>query len=183
VRTNETTRSAGWSPPSWTEPLEPTLVTSDPRDVVRFLHDVIEMTDADIAEAIGLQAEVTVRRWRSEDASSAPRRTDRVDNLRAIVGMLVNSRLLYPEEVGRFMRSRNEHLDYERPMTLLGQGEFARVREAAEELLSQLASRRSWVDSDDGSTPSPGNTTQLPHGMTRVEAPVTEECQPPCVRE
>ena len=154
-----------WAPPSWTEPLEPTLVTSDPRAVVRFLHDTIRMTDAEIAEAIGVQADVTVRRWRSEDSGGVPRRTDRVDDLRAITGMLLNSRLLYPEEVGRFLRARNEHLGFRRPIALLGNGDFDLVREAAEQILAQLANRRE-ADEPAPVLVGPG---QLPRGMRRVE--------------
>lgn len=154
------------NPYSGTEPLEPILVTSDPRAVVRFLHDVIQMTDAEIAEAIGVQADVTVRRWRSEDAAGAPRRPDRVDDLRAIVGMLLNSRLLYPEEVGRFLRSRNEHLGYRRPLALLAREEFERVMEAADHLTVQLAKRREAALVSSAVAEGP---VKLPAGMTRVQ--------------
>jgi hypothetical protein len=146
--------------------LEPTLVTSDPRAVVRFLHDVIQLSDAEIAEGIGVQAAITVRRWRSEEAGGAPRRLNGVDDLRAIVGMLVNSRLLYAEEVGRFLRSRNEHLGYRRPLKLLADGQFERVMDAAEQLLLQLARRRQ--DELDESSAALEGAGKLPAGMTRV---------------
>lgn len=129
-------------PPSWTEPLEPLLVTSSPRAVVRFLHDVVLMTDSEIADAIGVQSDVTIRRWRSEDASGTPRHPERIDDLRAIVGMLLNSRLVYPEEVGQFLRARNEHLGYRRPIDLLARCEFGRVMEAADRVITQLARHR-----------------------------------------
>lgn len=115
------------------------LVTSDQRDIVRLLHDVVGLTDAEIAEATGVAHVVTVRKWRSRSAKGEPRNTEQIDDLRAIVGLLLNSGLLEPEDVGRFLRSRNADLSYRRPLGVLAQRQFDRVRQASEALLERLA--------------------------------------------
>jgi hypothetical protein len=157
--------------PTRVEPLEQTLVTRDQRQIVRFLHDVVKLGDAEISEATGGVHEVTVRRWRGTTPAGAPRCVDRIDDLRAIVGLLLNSRLLYPEEVGRFLRSRNTTLGYSRPLTLLGQGDqFNEVRRAAEQLLSSL--RGLGEEHPGEESPRAVTTSQddaaLPAGMTRI---------------
>lgn len=114
------------------------LMTCDPREFARFLHDTIRLTDQEIAIATGMSSEVSVRRWRSPAVGKLPRNTEGLDDLRAIVGLLLSSGLLYPEEVGRFLRARNADLDYVKPLVLIGRGEFDAVREAAEMLLRRL---------------------------------------------
>lgn len=149
--------------PTSPAPSEAILVTSDLRDVVRFLHDIIGLSDNEISESTGGVHEVTVRRWRSKASGGSPRRVDHIDDLRAIVGLLLNSRLLYPEEIGRFLRSRNPELDYSRPLTVLGEGgRFDDVRRVAERLLSRMRG----LEHDEEDTSSPEQSA-LPDGITR----------------
>lgn len=149
--------------PTSPAPHEAILVTSNLRDVVRFMHDVIGLSDAEISTATGGVHEVTVRRWRSNASVGAPRSADRIDDLRAITGLLLNSRLLYPEEVGRFLRSRSSDLDYSRPLTLLGEGgRFDDVRRVAEQLLSRMRG----LGADEHEV-SPPEGLPLPDGMSR----------------
>jgi hypothetical protein len=138
--------------PSDPRHVDATLVTGDPRELARYLHDTIRLSDAEIAQVAGVAHDVTVRRWRSRASTSAPRSTERLDDLRAIVGLLLNSGLLFPEEVGRFLRARNDDLGYARPLVLLGQGDFERVREAAERLLHRLGSPQP-MEGDDRTDP------------------------------
>jgi hypothetical protein len=117
------------------------MVTQDPRELVRFLHDEIKLSDREVARALGGAHEVTIRRWRSKSASGMPRDTEQLDDVRAVVALLLRSGVLYPEEIGRFLRARNEDLGHQRPLDLLGTGnetEFYRVLEAAELLIKRL---------------------------------------------
>jgi hypothetical protein len=152
---------------TFARPWEPTLVTSDPCALVRFAHDVIQLTDRELAELTGAH-EVSVRRWRAPNATTVPRCTEQLDDLRAIIGVLLNSRLLYYDEVGRFLRSRNPDLGYRRPLALLAQGdrEFQRVLKAAENLLEELDERLTPASSD--ALGSGVETQPLPRGMTVV---------------
>lgn len=136
------------------------LVTGDPRELARFLHDTIELTDAEIAQVAGVAHEVTVRRWRSRASKSAPRSTEGLDDVRAIVSLLLDSKLVYPAEVGRFLRSRNSDLGYARPLALLGRGEFEKVREAAEKFLERFRNLvlESAHDTVDEQRPEPRTT-------------------------
>lgn len=151
-------------------PWEPTLVTSDPCAFLRFAHDAIQLTDREIAELTGAH-EVTVRRWRAPDATTIPRRTEELDDLRAIIGVLLNSRLLFHDEVGRFLRSRNPDLGYRRPLALLAHGdrEFQRVLKAAENLLEELDERLTAAST--GAPAGSDTTPPLPKGMTVASQP------------
>lgn len=142
-----------------------TLVTSDQRQIVRLLHDKIGLSDEEIAEATGVGHVVTVRKWRSRTAPGTPRNKEQIDDLRAIVGLLVNSGLISPEEIARFLRSRNPDLNYRRPLGLLARGEFERVRAAAEQLLDRLAG----VDEAAAAASAPASTAlDMPDGMVRI---------------
>jgi hypothetical protein len=121
--------------------LDARLISSDTRDLARFLHDKIRMTDAEIATAADVRSQ-TVRRWRSTAATSSPRNTERLDDLRAIVALLLQSGVLYAEEIGRWLRARSIDLGYARPYVLIGQGKFDAVRHAAEAHVARLEGRR-----------------------------------------
>ena len=121
--------------------VEPAMVTEDPRELVRFLHDEIKLSDRELANALGGTHEVTIRRWRSKNATGAPRDPQPLDDLRAIVALLLQSGVFYPEEIGRFLRSRNQDLAHRRPLDLLGSGDeegFYRVLEASEKLIERM---------------------------------------------
>ena len=121
--------------------LDARLVTSDTRDLTRFLHDKIRMSDDEIAAAAGVKSGQSVRRWRSTAATNAPRNVDRLDDLRAVVVLLLQSGVLYPEEIGRWLRARNADLGQARPTVLLGKGEFDAVRRAADLHVERLEGR------------------------------------------
>lgn len=120
--------------------LEARLISSDTRDLARFLHNQIRMTDEEIARAADVRSQ-TVRRWRSTAATNSPRNTERLDDLRAIVALLLQSGVVYPEEIGRWLRARNSDLGYGRPNVLIGQGKFDTVRAAAEHHVTRLEGR------------------------------------------
>ena len=63
---------------------------------------------------------------------------DRLGDVVAVAELLRDSKLLYPEEIRRFLTSRNPDLGYARPLVLLGKGQLPRVREAADLLLCRL---------------------------------------------
>jgi hypothetical protein len=128
--------------------LEARLISSDTRDLARFLHNQIRMSDEEIAKAANVRSQ-TVRRWRSTAATNSPRNTERLDDLRAIVALLLQSGVLYPEEIGRWLRARNSDLGYARPNVLIGQGKFDIVRAAAEHHVTRLEGR---VRPQDGSS-------------------------------
>ena len=152
--------------PTTSNPLTLTMSDmADQRDIVRALHDVIGLSDAEIAEASGVASVVTVRKWRSRAAKAEPRNREQIDDLRAIVGLLLNSGYVYPEEVGRFLRSRNADLNYRRPLSVLARGGFERTRVAAELLLERLAG----LDRTAAAATTPATAAlPLPTGMVRV---------------
>jgi hypothetical protein len=120
--------------------LEARLISSDTRDLARFLHNQIRMTDDEIAKAANVRSQ-TVRRWRSTAATNTPRNTERLDDLRAVVALLLQAGVLYPEEISRWLRARNSDLGYARPNVLIGQGKFDIVRRAAEHHVARLEGR------------------------------------------
>jgi Protein of unknown function (DUF2384) len=68
-----------------------------------------------------------VRGWRT--GSIVPARYDRLAELRDLVALLSDS--LTERGVGQWLHARNRTLDGERPLEVLGQGDFARVERAA----------------------------------------------------
>lgn len=127
-------------------PLAPELTsTSTTQELVRYLHRCVKLTDRELETIIGAHPN-TIRRWRSEKDQSEPRKRGRLDDVRAIVGMMVNSGAFDAEEAGRFLRSRSDDLDYQPPLALLADkegadqrnAEFDRVREVAEALVQRV---------------------------------------------
>ena len=119
--------------------------TTDPRVLVRYLHHEVKLTDRELEKVTGTHR-VTIRRWRSKQDHSEPRDTGRLDDLRVIVGLLVNSGVLNAEEAGRFLRSRDEHLDHLPPLAFLTYTEdetrrekdFRRVLEVTQTLVDRM---------------------------------------------
>jgi hypothetical protein len=91
----------------------------------------LSATELGIAASAGAR---TVRNWSADNgegivhASSASKQ--RLDDLRAIAAIIAETATT-PNAIGSWLRARNRDLDYERPLELLGRGEFDRVREAA----------------------------------------------------
>lgn len=99
----------------------------EPADTARMAHSLLALTAEEIGTATGAD-ERTVRRWWN-NGSSPTRHRRQLDDLRAIAEIL--SMTMRDEAIGAWLRSRNRYLNYERPLGLLGKGEFDRVREAA----------------------------------------------------
>lgn len=104
----------------------------------RVLRRQIRLTGSDIAVATGNRHVKPANRWLGRISTGTASTTERLRGLRTIVELLWNSKLLYPDEVGRFLKARNSDLGYARPLVLLGRGEFERVRDAADLLLLRL---------------------------------------------
>jgi hypothetical protein len=117
------------------------LINADARALTRFLHRKIRMTDAEIATVANVTNEQTIRRWRSTASKSTPRDNEYLDDLRAIVSLQLQSGVMYPEEIGRWLRSRVADLSHARPYVLLGQGKFEEVKHAAELHIQRLEGR------------------------------------------
>lgn len=88
---------------------------------------VLALTADEIATATGADQR-TVRRW-WHNGSSPTQYRRQLDDLRAIAEIL--SVTLKEDAIGSWLRSRNRYLKYERPLEMLGRGEFDEVREAA----------------------------------------------------
>lgn len=75
-----------------------------------------------------------------------PRQVRRVEpeRLRTVVGLLANSGVLYPDEVGAWLRSRRQELSWARRIVILRhrrQEQFDRVVQAAEATVNRLNGR------------------------------------------
>ena len=89
------------------------------RDLLRYLHSEVKLSDRELERVTGVHR-VTISRWRSAKAQSEPRDVGRLDDLRVIVGLMVNSRAFSAEEAGRFLRSRDPDLDHQGASCLAG---------------------------------------------------------------
>lgn len=63
----------------------------DQRDLARLLQSDLGLSEREIAKATGAGTTVSVRRWRLHGAKAEPRSTEPLDDLRAIVGLMLNS--------------------------------------------------------------------------------------------
>jgi Protein of unknown function (DUF2384) len=103
-----------------------------PATVLERLHVEIGLLERDIARATGAN-ERSVRRWLG-GAPMQARSEERIDDLRAVVLELAEA--MPPNVIVNWLRARNRVLGLERPLDVLGQGEFERVRNAIEALRS-----------------------------------------------
>jgi hypothetical protein len=107
-----------------------TLVSANPRDIVRYLRLDLGLTEADLAAATGATTR-TVRRWLAEDVEDPQTRyADRLDDLRTVIEHLEDS--LTPNGIRRWLRARNRHLKGSRPLEGIRKGEFDQVQQAAQ---------------------------------------------------
>jgi hypothetical protein len=139
--------------------VDPRLATN-PRKLVRFLHDDVKLTDREIGTATNNDAG-TVRRWRSEKSKHAPRMIRPLDDMRVIVELLVNTGVLTLEEAGGFLRARVVPPNDEIPLAVLSSASdegFKRVRKAAEAFIAAILVRSPAQTGDDGDT---GSTDEL----------------------
>ncbi|HTZ64715.1 MAG TPA: antitoxin Xre/MbcA/ParS toxin-binding domain-containing protein [Solirubrobacteraceae bacterium] len=89
------------------------------------------LTQREIARMTGAD-ERSVRRWlASRDSINIQRRYTRIiDDLRDLVMILGST--LPGEQFARWLRARNRYLHGVRPLELIAEGHYERVREAAE---------------------------------------------------
>ena len=97
---------------------------------VRYLRRQTKLTESDLADATGASTR-TVRRWLKANLRDVrePRFTDQIDDLRMIVEELEGS--LTAKGIRQWLRARSRYLDGARPIDVLRQGGFDKVREAA----------------------------------------------------
>lgn len=133
--------------------IAPTLTeTTEPVDLLVFLHDDVKLTDREIALVAGAH-EVTVRRWRSPRTANVPTNNAGLDDLRVITGLLLNSGVMRPEQIALYLRHRNAELDQKRPLELLTRGEFERVLKATQAVVDRVL--LSPAPADDGDVIEP----------------------------
>lgn len=111
-------------------PTRPTAL-SDPKVIVRYFRQHLGLTEAELSKVLGADAR-SVRRWASGTQDATPRTAhgERIDDLRDLVELLGET--LPDKQIARWLRARNRLLGGERPLELLAQRGYSRVRDAAE---------------------------------------------------
>jgi len=108
--------------------------TSSPHEIVRYLREEAQLTNHEIATAIGT-VELTISRW-ARDPNARPRdraAAEHLDDLRDLALLLADT--LPGEHTGRWIRARSRLLGGERPKDLITT-DYQRVRIAAEQFIS-----------------------------------------------
>jgi len=100
------------------------------REVVH-VNRVANLSDADIARATGA-APSTVRAWVSESRSPSGERAERLIELSALVARL--ERLMDADYIAPWLREPIAALDDERPLDLIGRGDYRAVAAAISSL-------------------------------------------------
>ena len=102
-----------------------------PEEALSVLRERIGLSNADLSVAAST-VQRTVRNWSTENGVShaSDSNKERLDDLRAIVVILAET-TTSTDAIRAWLKARNRALDHERPLEVLGKGEFARVREAA----------------------------------------------------
>jgi len=97
---------------------------------LRALTKEVGLRDVELAELAGV-SRATLGRWRKEGDAERPAV---LDNLRAVVVLLIGTGAKRPRSVGGWLRSRNNGLDWSRPLEVLRGGDqnFPLVMAAAE---------------------------------------------------
>ena len=90
----------------------------------------VGMRDVELAKLASV-SRATLARWRKEGSSERP---PALDDLRAIVVLLIGTGAMNPRSVAGWLRSRNRGLDWNRPLDVLASGteNFSLVLHAAE---------------------------------------------------
>jgi hypothetical protein len=88
------------------------------------IHEISHLSPADIARATGAD-ETTVRAWIREDRSPSGARAERLAELSAIVDRLVRD--IAPEYVPVWMRKPLPALGDDKPLDVIGAGEYRKV--------------------------------------------------------
>lgn len=86
------------------------------------------LRDRELVQLAGV-SRPTISRWRKEGDAERP---PALDDLRAIVALLIRTGSMRPRSVAGWLRARNLNLFDERPLDVLATGDFSRVLKAAE---------------------------------------------------
>jgi hypothetical protein len=102
--------------------------TSDLAAQLRALNKDVGLRDRELMELAGV-SRATLSRWRKEGISDRP---PPIDDVRVIAVLLIKSGAMQARSVSGWLRSRNEGLNWHRPLEVLRKGDFALVLSAAE---------------------------------------------------
>lgn len=121
------------------------------------LNKDVGMRDVELA-ALADVSRATLARWRKEGEAERPQA---LDDLRAIVVLLIGTGAMSPRSVAGWLRSRNVGLDWSRPLDVLkgGSQNFALVRAAAESACGGRVPVRKIPQSQDTGHP-PGSSRE-----------------------
>ncbi len=119
----------------------------------------VGLRDAELAALAGV-SRATLARWRKEGEAERPKA---LDDLRAIVVLLIRTGAMRPRSVAGWLRSRNVGLDWNRPLDVLGAGveNFLLVRRAAEAVCAGRVPVTKIPALDDTGQP-PGSSKRSP---------------------
>ena len=101
------------------------------------LNEVGGLSDADIARATGA-AKSTSRAWLNGSRSPTGERAERLIELFALVERL--ERLMEPDYIAIWLRKPVPALEHEKPLDLIGRGDYRRVARLISELEGTTAS-------------------------------------------
>lgn len=96
-----------------------------------FVSDIAQLSDTDIARATGA-ARSTVRAWLAGSRTPTGERAERLVELSALAERL--ARLIDPAYVAVWLRKPVPALDHEKPIDLIGRGDYRRVSRLISEL-------------------------------------------------
>lgn len=102
-----------------------------------YVNDVAKLSDADLARATGA-AQSTSRAWLNGSRSPTGERAERLIELSALVERL--ERLMEPDYITIWLRRPVPALDDEKPLDLIGRGDYKRVARLISELEGTTAS-------------------------------------------
>jgi transcriptional regulator with XRE-family HTH domain len=102
-----------------------------------YVNGVAKLSDADLARATGA-AKSTSRAWLNGSRSPSGERAERLIELSALVERL--ERLMEPAYIAIWLRRPVPALDDEKPLDLIGRGEYRRVARLISELEGTTAS-------------------------------------------
>jgi transcriptional regulator with XRE-family HTH domain len=122
----------------------------------------VGLRDVELADLAGV-SRATLARWRKAGDSERPRA---LDDLRAIVVLLIRTGAMRPRSVAGWLRSRNVGLDWNRPLDVLKAGteNFPLVLSAAEAACGgTVPVRRTPAEKDPGHPPGPSRQNAAAH--------------------
>lgn len=122
----------------------------------------VGMRDVELATLAGV-SRATLARWRKDGDSERPQA---LDDLRAIVVLLIRTGAMRPRSVAGWLRSRNAGLDWNRPLDVLKMGteNFPLVLSAAEAACGGgIPVKRVPKEGDSGHPPDPSRESAAAH--------------------